>query len=69
MEEKTKTVDMFGLDPSLDTYYDEEEQENVGKSNTSGITSINIILQPHSMKTKKNGKILSLKRRGNSYTI
>ena len=29
MEEKAKTVDMFGLDPSLDTYYDEEEQENV----------------------------------------
>lgn len=29
MEEKAKTVDMFGLDPSLDTYYDEEEQKNV----------------------------------------
>lgn len=29
MEEKAKTVDMFGLDPSLNTYYDEEEQENV----------------------------------------
>lgn len=29
MEEKAKTVDMFGLDSSLDTYYDEEEQENV----------------------------------------
>jgi hypothetical protein len=29
MEEKAKIVDMFGLDPSLDTYYDEEEQENV----------------------------------------
>jgi hypothetical protein len=29
MEEKAKTVDMFGLDPSLDTYYDEEERENV----------------------------------------
>ena len=29
MEEKAKTVDMFGLDPCLDTYYDEEEQENV----------------------------------------
>ena len=29
MEEKAKIVDMFGLNPSLDTYYDEEEQENV----------------------------------------
>ena len=30
MEEKARTVDMFGLDTSLDTYYDEEEQENEG---------------------------------------
>jgi hypothetical protein len=29
MEEKAKTVGMFGLDPSLDTYYDEEEKEKV----------------------------------------
>ena len=29
MEEKAKTVDIFGLDPNLNTYYDEEEQENV----------------------------------------
>lgn len=29
MEEKAKTVNMFGIDLNLDTYYDEEEQENV----------------------------------------
>jgi len=29
MEEKAKTVNMSGIDLNLDTYYDEEEQENV----------------------------------------
>ena len=29
MEEKAKIVDMFGIDLPTDTYYDEEEQENV----------------------------------------